>query len=130
MVLGHLIHLEKTDWMVRLRIILEHGKARPFDPVDREAQLRSGIERPLDEMLDEFSALRRENLVQLRALDLSADQLNQEGRHPGLGVVTLRQLLATWTAHDLAHLVQIGRVMAKRYRSEVGPWARYLSVMN
>jgi hypothetical protein len=84
----------------------------------------------LDEMLDEFSALRRENLVQLRALDLSPDRLDQQGRHPGLGVVTLRQLLATWTAHDLAHLVQIGRVMAKRYRSEVGPWAQYLSVMN
>jgi hypothetical protein len=129
-VVGHLVHLEKTDWMVRLGIILEHGTARPFDPVDREAQMRSGGERALGEMLDEFAVLRRENLARLRALELSEEQLAREGRHPGLGVVTARQLLATWTAHDLAHLVQVGRVMAKRYRGEVGPWAQYLSVMS
>ncbi len=129
-VVGHLIHLEKTDWMVRLGIILEHGAARPFDPVDREAQMRLGGERDLGEMLDEFARLRRENLARLRALELGEDELAREGRHPGLGVVTARQLLATWTAHDMAHLVQVGRVMAKRYRDEVGPWAQYLSVMN
>lgn len=128
-VIGHLVHLEKVDWMHRLSIILEHGPSRPFDPVDREAQLRANTGRPLAALLDEFSALRHDNLMRLRGMNLGDAQLDLEGRHPALGAVTARQLIATWTAHDLSHLVQIGRVMAKRYRTEVGPWAEYLSVM-
>lgn len=128
-VIGHLIHGEKTDWMPRVALVLEHGTSRPFDPFDREAQLREEAPRPLSEMLDEFAALRDGNLEQLRALDLKAPQLELQGTHPALGPVTLRQLLATWTAHDLSHIVQISRIMAKRYRQEVGPWAEYLSVM-
>ncbi|MBI4903082.1 MAG: DinB family protein [Acidobacteria bacterium] len=129
-VIGHLIHLEKVDWMPRLDIILQYGPGRPFDPVDREAQLRERDGKPLAVMLDELSTLRGENLKRLRALNLGDEQLDLEGRHPALGVVTARQLLATWAAHDLAHLVQIGRVMAKRYRHETGPWAEYLTVMH
>lgn len=128
-VLGHLIHAEKTDWMPRLAIILEHGPGQPFDTFDREAQFREGQKTPLPELLDEFAAVRRGNLDRLRALDLKPRQLDLQGTHPALGPVTLRQLLATWTAHDLAHILQISRVMAKRYRQEVGPWAQYLSVM-
>ncbi|WP_321476412.1 DinB family protein [uncultured Paludibaculum sp.] len=128
-VMGHLIHCEKADWMPRVAMILEHGPARAFDPLDREAQLSAGQDRPLVELLDEFSALRRANLARLRALELQPEQLALHGAHPALGPVTLRQLLATWTAHDLAHLVQVTRVMAKRYKQEVGPWAEYLSVM-
>ena len=128
-VIGHLIHVEKTDWMPRLQRILEHGPARPFDPLDREAHLRDGNRKPLPAMLDEFSTLRRDNLVRLRELDLDPGQLELKGTHPALGAVTLRQLLATWTAHDLAHLLQVSRVMAKRYKPEVGPWAEFLSVM-
>jgi hypothetical protein len=129
-VIGHLIHGERADWMPRLAIILEHGAARPFDPFDREAQFRESNGTPLPALLDEFATLRRDNLERLRALDLKAAQLELQGSHPALGPVTVRQLLATWTAHDLAHILQVSRVMAKRYREEVGPWAEYLSVMH
>jgi hypothetical protein len=128
-VMGHLIHGEKTDWMPRVEIILEHGTARPFDPFDREAQLREETVPDLPALLDEFAALRRQNLARLEAIALRPEQLDLQGMHPALGVVTLRQLLSTWTAHDLSHLVQVGRVMAKRLKQEVGPWAEYLSVM-
>jgi len=129
-VIGHLIHGEKTDWMPRVEIILEHGTARPFEPFDREAQLREkAVPQPLPALLGEFAALRRQNLARLEALALQPEHLVLQGMHPALGVVTLRQLLATWTAHDLSHLVQVGRVMAKRLKQEVGPWEQYLSVM-
>ncbi len=128
-VIGHLIHCEKTDWMPRLAIILEHGPSRPFDPFDREAQLREGHEKSLSTLLDEFSVCRSENLVRLRGLNLQPAQLELMGTHPALGLVTVRQMLATWTAHDLGHILQVSRVMAKRKKEEVGPWAAYLSVM-
>lgn len=115
--------------MTRLAIILEHGRSRPFEPFDREAQFRDSKGQPLTALLDDFGALRRDNLDRLRALDLRPDQLELEGMHPALGAVTVRQLLATWTAHDLAHILQISRVMARRYKQDVGPWAEYLSVM-
>ena len=128
-VVGHLIHGERADWMARLAIILEHGTSRPFDPFDREAQFGASHGQALSTLLDEFSALRRDNLARLRALNLQPAQLELKGTHPDLGPVTVRQLLATWTAHDLAHILQVSRVMAKRYKKEVGPWAEYLSVM-
>lgn len=128
-VIGHLIHGEKADWVPRLEVILEDGPGRTFEPFDREAQFRDSAGRPLAELLDEFAARRGANVARLRALDLQAADLAREGRHPALGLVTARQLLATWTAHDLTHLVQVGRVMARRFRTEVGPWAEYLSVM-
>ena len=128
-VIGHLIHGERTDWITRLAIILEDGPSRPFDPFDREAQFRESQGKSLGMLLDEFTALRRENLARLRALDLQPAQLESVGTHPALGPVTVRQLLATWTAHDLAHLAQVSRVMARRYKQEAGPWAQYLSIM-
>lgn len=128
-VMGHLVHGERADWMPRLEIILQHGPARAFDPFDREAQFTDSQGKTLPELLDEFSSWRRQGLARLRELDLQPDQLDLTGTHPAFGLVTVRQLLATWTAHDLAHLVQVSRVMAKRYRKEVGPWAQYLSVM-
>lgn len=129
-VIGHLIHGEKADWMPRLTIILEHGESRPFDRFDREAQFKEPTGRPLSALLDEFADLRRDNLALLRNLALQPEQLNLTGMHPDLGPVTVRQLLAAWTAHDLAHILQVSRVMAKRYRQETGPWAQYLSVMS
>lgn len=128
-VIGHLIHGEKADWMPRLQIILEHGPGRPFDSFDREAQFRESNGKSLSTLLDEFRTLRSDNLSSLRALNLQPSHLESRGAHPALGPVTLRQLLATWTAHDLAHILQVSRVMAKRYKQEVGPWAEYLSVM-
>jgi len=128
-VMGHLIHGDKADWMERLVIILEHGPAKPFAPFDREAQFHRGEQPSLESLLGEFSVLRSENLTRLRALQLTEAHLERQGTHPAFGLVTARQLLATWTAHDMAHLLQFSRVMAKRYKSEVGPWAQYLSVM-
>lgn len=128
-VIGHLIHGEQTDWIPRLEIILRHGVSRPFDPFDREAQKHADQTRPLAALLDEFRAIRESNLARLRALALTPEQLDSKGMHPALGVVTARQLLATWTAHDLAHLVQINRTLARQYKQEVGPWAQFLSVM-
>jgi hypothetical protein len=128
-VIGHLIHCDKADWMTRLQIILTSGVDRVFDPLDREAQFRESEGKTLSMLLEEFAVLRRDNVARLRALDLQPAQLELQGTHPALGRVTVRQLLAAWTAHDLAHIVQVARVMARRYRRDVGPWAEYLSVM-
>ena len=128
-VVGHLIHGERVDWMARLMVILEHGPNRPFDPFDREAQFRDSVGKSLVTLLDEFGELRHRNVAQLRALHLQPEQLELKGTHPVLGPVTVRQLLATWTAHDLAHMLQVNRVMAKRYKQDVGPFAQFLSVM-
>jgi len=129
-VVGHLIHGEKTDWIPRLKIILEFGAGRAFDTFDREAQFRDSRGKSLNTLLDEFAACRRESLDQLRSLNLQPAQLELQGKHPDLGLITVRQLLATWTTHDLGHVLQVSRTMAKRYKQEVGPWARYLSVMH
>jgi hypothetical protein len=128
-VVGHLIHGERTDWIPRARLILESGEHRPFEPFDRFAQLRASQGRSLEELLATFEALRRGNLATLASWPLSAADLEKTGLHPELGRVTLSQLLATWVAHDLDHLVQIARTMARQYRDAAGPWTRYLSVM-
>lgn len=128
-VLGHLIHGERTDWMPRAKRILEFGESRAFTPFDRRAQERESQGKSLPELLDEFARLRSENLAELRALNLTEQDLNRRGLHPALGAVTLSQLLATWAAHDLTHLHQISRIMAHQYREAVGPWSAYLGVM-
>jgi hypothetical protein len=128
-VLRHLIYGEKTDWMPRLRIIMEHGTNRIFDPYNHEAQFRDQEPRSLPELLDEFIDLRLGSIVELRAMNLTDGQLELNGKHPALGLVTARQLMATWAAHDLGHIMQVSSVMAKRYKSEVGPWPQYQSIM-
>jgi hypothetical protein len=128
-VMGHLVHGERTDWMVRLERILHDGPSRPFDPFDREAQFRDSAGKSIEDLLDEFTAARYANLARLRELDLHDEQLALTGTHPTLGATTARQLLATWTAHDFAHVLQISRTMARRYKTDVGPWAQFLSVM-
>src|SRR5690349_3907934 len=129
-VVGHLIHGERADWIPRARIILEQGPNRRFTPFDRFAQLRESAGKTLGELLDEFTLLREESLVTLRGWRLTEAQLSLEGEHPEFGAVTLRQLLATWVAHDLSHVAQISRVMAKQYRDAVGPWRKYLPIMD
>ena len=129
-VVGHLIHGERTDWVPRARIILEYGEARPFDKFDRFAQFAASETRALSSLLDEFKTLRQENLRELAALSVRNVDLDRRGRHPELGVVTLRQLLATWVAHDLDHVVQISRVLARQYTDEVGPWRAYLRIIS
>jgi hypothetical protein len=129
-VVGHLIQGERTDWIARVKIILEHGEARPFDTFDRFAQFTASQGRTLASLLDEFATARQENLRQLAALKITDADLDRRGRHPALGVVTLRQLLATWVAHDLDHVVQISRVLARQYADEVGPWRAYLRIIS
>ena len=128
-VVGHLIHGERTDWMTRTRIVLEHGDAQPFPPFDREGMKRESAGKTLAGLLDTFESLRRENLAALRALGLGPADLARTGLHADLGRVTLAQLLATWVAHDLDHVVQIARTMARRYGEAVGPWSAYLRVV-
>jgi hypothetical protein len=128
-IVGHLVVGERTDWMPRARIILEKGEARPFDPFDRFAQSRESQNKSLEQLLDDFAHLRKENLTALQALNLQPEDLSRRGRHPALGVVTLSQLLATWAVHDLTHLHQLSRVMAYQYRDAVGPWSAYLGVL-
>jgi hypothetical protein len=129
-IVGHLIHGERTDWIPRAEIILAQGPQRRFTPFDRFAQLRESRGKSLAELLDEFARLRAENLATLGGWSLTEAQLALEGEHPELGPVTLRQLLATWVAHDLEHLAQTARVMAKQYREAVGPWRAYLPLMD
>lgn len=129
-ILGHLGHGERADWIPRARIILARGADRRFTPYDRFAQVRESEGKSLATLLDEFEALRLENVATLRSWKLGEAELGLEGEHPEFGRVTLRQLLATWVAHDLGHLAQIGRVMAKQYRGAVGPWRAYLPVMD
>ena len=128
-IVGHLIVGERTDWMARARVILESGEARPFDPFDRFAQSRESHNKSLEQLLDDFARLRGESLAALQALNLRHEDLTRRGRHPALGVVTLRQLLATWAVHDLTHVHQLSRVMAHQYRDAVGPWSAYLGVL-
>ena len=128
--LAHLIHGERTDWIPRARVILAQGDDRRFPPFDRFAFRRESAGRPLAELLDEFAALRAGSLDTLRGWRLGERELALEGEHPAFGPVTLRQLLATWVAHDLGHLAQTSRVMAKQYRDAVGPWRAYLPVLD
>lgn len=128
-VVGHLIHGERADWMARVRIILEHGESRAFDPFDRYAQFEACAGKSLAQLLDEFASLRAANLTALAALKLTPSQLALRGRHPALGVVTLENLIATWAAHDLNHLAQIARAQAAQIGDAVGPWREYLSIL-
>lgn len=128
-IVGHLIHGERTDWIPRARIILQEGGSKVFEPFDRFAQLQFPESETLNDRLDRFSALRNESLTALDEMLLTSEQLELTGVHPELGTVTLKQLLATWAVHDLGHLAQVARVMAKGYTSEVGPWSAYLSIL-
>lgn len=127
---GHLIHGERADWLARAQIILAQGENRRFEPYDRFAQDRESAGKSLAQLLDEFTELRAANLAVLRGWNLGDRELALEGEHPAFGRVTLRQLLAAWVVHDLGHIAQISRVMAKRYRDEVGPWREYLPILD
>ena len=129
-IVGHLIHGERTDWIPRVEIIRARGANRRFAPYDRFAQLHESRGKSLADLLDEFARLRTENLATLTGWRLTAADLTLEGEHPEFGAVTLRQLLATWVAHDLGHVAQTARVMAKQYRDAVGPWRAYLPVLD
>ena len=129
-VIGHLIHADKTDWVPRIWMILEHGETKPFEPFDRWGHVEICRGKNLPQLLDEFASVRAGCLDDLQALNLQPQQLELRGRHPSLGAVTLANLLATWAAHDMTHLHQISRIMAHQYRDEVGPFGAFLGVLN
>jgi hypothetical protein len=126
---GHLIDGEETDWIPRARIILAQGPDIRFEPYDRFRHRLRNADRSLESLLAEFAELRAANLQVLRSWRLTARELDLLGEHPGLGRVTLRQLLAAWVVHDLGHVAQVARVMAKQYRDAVGPWVPFLPVV-
>ena len=128
-IIGHLIHGERSDWIARAQIILAQGPQRQFQPYDRLAQFRESQGKSLTQLLNEFGRLRAANLTVLDSWQLTPAHLSLEGEHPAFGPVSLRQLLATWTAHDLGHVAQVARVMAKQHREAVGPWREYLPIM-
>jgi len=128
-IIGHLIHGERTDWIPRARHILSRNP-EPFEPFDRFAQFTESQGKSLAELLDSFESLRKESIASLKQLNLTDDDLQLKGTHPALGTVTLSQLLATWTVHDLNHIAQISRVMAKVYSGETGPWTEYLTILH
>jgi DinB family protein len=128
-VIAHLIHCENENWMPRARHILHVDETQPFPPFDREGHLRYKGGKTLPQLLDEFARARAKGLEELRALKLTAQDLERRAKHPRLGSVTLSELLATWAAHDLTHLHQISRIMAHQVREAVGPWVRFLGVM-
>ena len=128
-VIGHLIQGERTDWMPRVEHLLTHGETKPFKPFDRFAQFEASRGNTLAQLLDTFTELRAQSLRKLTQLELGDIDLERPGTHPSLGRVTLGQLLATWVAHDLDHIVQVSRVMGKQYTDAVGPWAQYLRII-
>ena len=129
-VIGHLIHGEETDWVPRMRIILEHGEAVPFTPFDRFAFRTASRGHSTSALLERFAALRRESLRAVGTMPLDSAALKRTGTHPGLGRVTLSQLLAAWVVHDLGHVKQVARTMAGQYREAVGPWREYLTILD
>ena len=129
-VIGHLIEGEEHDWIPRARIILEHGEGKPFEKFDRFAMYEKSKGKSLAELLARFEEVRADSLRQLDELNLTPELLQKRGSHPALGAVTLSQLLSAWVVHDLGHIRQIVRVMAKQYREEIGPWTEYLSIVN
>jgi hypothetical protein len=129
-VVGHLVHGEITDWAPRVQMILQEGTGRVFQPYDRFAMYEESKGKSMDQLLNEFEQLRKKNMEWLRSLKISETDLEKKGLHPKFGEVTLRQLLSTWVVHDLTHLAQINRVMAKQYKEEIGPWLEYFRIMS
>jgi hypothetical protein len=128
-IIGHFIHGEKTDWIARAKIILNDGGNKNFEPYDRFAQFKESKGKSLHELLNEFSTLREENIKTLKSFNIDDEKLGLEGIHPKFGNVTLKQLLSTWVIHDLTHIAQISRVMAKQYKEEMGPWVEYFRLI-
>lgn len=129
-VIGHLIHGEKTDWTERAKMILEFGNNQTFVQWNRFAQYEESKGKSLQQLLEEFAFIRKDNVVWLKSLNLTETDLDKKGMHLVLGEVTLRNLLATWVTHDLTHIAQITRVMAKQYKEEMGPWPEFFRILS
>ena len=127
-IVAHLIHGEKTDWIPRTQVIVGEG-SKVFVPFDMEGHQKEKKGKTMSQLLDEFKVLRKENLALLKTIDITNDSLDHTGIHPVLGPVTLRHLLASWVVHDLTHIHQLSRVMAKQYEEAVGPWKQFMGVL-
>lgn len=127
-VVDHLVEAETSNWIPRLEFILREGEKAPFPPLDRYAHLNEPADRPIEEKLQAFRMLRMENIERLKAI-ATPETFEQTGAHPAFGVVKVRELISTWAVHDLTHITQIVRVMAERYRTDVGAWKEYLGVL-
>jgi hypothetical protein len=129
-VIGHLIHCDEYNWIPRIEVLLSDAKVRQFEPLDRFAQLEKNREKNVNQLLDEFVKVRFASLEKLAALNITESQLLKTAIHPELGLVTLSQLISTWVVHDLDHVSQIARVMAKQYKAEIGPWIKFMKILN
>ena len=129
-IVGHLIYADETDWIPRVKIILSNAENKTFETFDRFAQFEKNKNKSLDQLLEEFKEIRKVKLNELVKMGITNDKLSLKGKHPELGEVTLQQLIATWTVHDLSHIAHILRIIAKQYKSEVGPWVEYLKILN
>lgn len=129
-VIGHLIHGEKTDWRPRIQRIIEQGNTKAFDTYDRFAMYEESKGKTMNRLLEEFQYERSENIVWLRSLNITQTILNRKGMHPQLGEVSMENLLATWVVHDLTHIAQVTRVMAKQYKEVIGPWTEFFRILN
>lgn len=127
-VIGHLIYADETNWIARAKKILSDDDNR-FEPFNRVAQFELYNDKNIRYLLTRFSEVRKNSLKELSTIDINERTLLRKGIHPDFGEVTLSQLLATWTVHDLDHLNQIARVLAKQYSEAVGPWKSYLGVL-
>ncbi len=128
-IVGHLIHGETTDWVNRMEIILRQSEDRTFPPFERFAMIEESKGKSLNQLVAEFAEVRKKNIAILLSKNLTEAQLDLKGIHPKFGEVTLRQLLSTWVAHDMGHLAQMARVIAKQYKEEAGPWVEYLRIL-
>jgi hypothetical protein len=111
-------------------MIMENDNTKVFPPFDRYAQFKDSNGKTVSQLLAEFKYLRNKNIGVLNELGLTERDYERTGLHPDFGKVTLRELLSTWVVHDLSHIRQIARVMAKQYKTEIGPWKEYLPVVN
>lgn len=128
-IIGHLVYGEEADWLMRTKIILESGKEKEFEPYDRFAQDKLYSDRSIEELLSLLKERRAKNLDELRSFNLSDQDLDKEGLHPEFGEITIRTMLAAWVVHDLGHIAQLSRVLAKNYKEEIGPWKKYLTIV-
>jgi hypothetical protein len=128
-VVGHLIHADETNWLPRLRLIFDRGEAEAFAPFDRYAMYKASQGKSMSDLLDAFTAIRARSLDELRALNLTPEQLGRKGTHPQLGGVTAANLIAAWVVHDLNHVHQVAKCMAFQYRDAVGPWRELLTIL-
>jgi hypothetical protein len=128
-VIGHLIHGDKTDWLTRAELILSDNVDKKFEPFDRFAQFENSKGKTLEQLLGEFKEVRSASIKRLKSLNITEQDFEKIGVHLTFGEVKLAQLLATWAVHDLDHISQIARVMAKQYKNEVGPWIEFLKIL-